>query len=113
MTKIIPLAALEERCPSLKLPDGREVEIRQIDGVGMQLMQLAQTGEPSLFWDVAWRCLPMLEEAEVRAFTLAQARTVVEIACGAAQRVLDALGESDAPAATGTPAPSSLTPSGS
>lgn len=113
MTKLIPLAALDEPCPSLLLPDGREVGIRQIDGIGMQLMQVAQDGDASLFWDVAARCLPALTPDEVRAFTLTQARTVVEIACGGAQRVLDALGESAAPTVTTPSAPPCAIPSGS
>lgn len=112
MAKIIPLAALEEPCPSIQLPDGRIVQIRQIDGVGMQLAQLAQD-DASLMWDIAIRCLPDLTAAEVRDFTASVVSNIVKIASGSAQGVLDALGESEAPAATGTPAPSSPTPSGS
>lgn len=111
MTKIIPLAALEEACPSLKLPDGRVVEIRQIDGVGMQLAQLARD-DASLMWDVAMRCLPGLTADEVRGFTASVVSNIVRIASGTAESVLTTVGESDAPAATGTPAPSSMTPSG-
>lgn len=111
-TKVILLSALEEPCPPLRLADGRDVVIRQIDGVGMQLLQLAQGGEALLFWDVAARCLPALSPDEVREFTLAQVRQIVEVACGAAQRVLDALGEDGAPTEMSPPAPSSTTLSG-
>ena len=111
-TKVILLAALEEPCPPLRLADGRDVVIRQVDGVGMQLLQSAQAGEALLFWEVAARCLPGLTTDEVFTFTLAQVRQIVEVACGAAQRVLDALGEDGAPTEMSPPAPSSTIPSG-
>jgi hypothetical protein len=109
MKKIISLAALEEPCPSLSLADGREVAIRQIDGVGMQLMQEAENN-PVIFWEVAARCLPDVPHAEVHAFTINQVRKVVEIACGAAERVIAALGEGSAPAEATPLAPTSSTP---
>ena len=113
MSTVIALAALDEPCPSLQLPDGSETPIRQIDGVGMQLLQIAQNGDASVFWDVAVRCLPGLTDATVREFTLGQVRRVVEIACGAAERVLKEIERPTAPAQTGTPALSSPTPSDS
>ena len=112
MSKVILLAALEEPCPSLQLADGREVAIRQIDGVGMQLLQTAQAGEVSLFWDVAARCLPELGKHEVDNLTITQAIRVVEIASGQAEKVLAAIERPSAPTETGTPAQSSTIPSG-
>ena len=110
-TKSMSLAALEEPCPALNLPDGRQVAIRQIDGIGMQLLQAAQNGDPTLFWDAAVRCLPALTVDEVRNFTLSQVVRVIEIASGQAERVLAEIQRPTAPAETGTLPPTSLTPS--
>lgn len=114
MSKTVLLSTLDERCPDLQLADGRTVPIREIDGIGMQLLQSMsdpETGTRVTYWDVAVRILPDLPEAEVRAMTLSQVAHLVSIACGSALKVLDALGESPAPATAGTPVPPPEIPS--
>jgi len=112
MSKVILLAALEEACPALQLPDGREVAIRQIDGIGMQLLQAAQEGDVALFWEAAARCLPDMAHDDVMKFTITQAVRVVEVASGQAERVLAAVERPAAPVETGPPAQPSPIPSG-
>jgi hypothetical protein len=113
MSKVILLAALDEPLPPLQLPDGRTVAIRQIDGIGMQILNQTQQGEFQLIWDVAARCLPELTIEQVRAFTLTQARQIVEVACGSAERVLADIERPTAPAETGPTAQPSAIPSAS
>lgn len=116
MAKLVLLSSITEPCPDLVLPDGRNVPIREVDGISMQLLYSMHDAGPDskvTYWDIAVRCLPTLPEQEVRAMTLSQAANIVSIACGSAMKVLDALGETPAPTTTGTPAPSTPTPSDS
>lgn len=83
MSKVIPLSSLEVPCGNIRLSDGREVAVRQIDGVCMQMLNGAQRDDATLFWQVAQRCLPSLSADEVALLTLSQVRSVVDIACGA------------------------------
>lgn len=93
MSKVILLSSLEVPCDSIRLSDGREVAVRQIDGVCFQMLQGARQGDITLFWRVAERCLPSLSAEDVAGLTLGQVRSVVEIACG------ESAASADAPAA--------------
>ncbi|MHB9005242.1 MAG: hypothetical protein ACYC6C_14545 [Coriobacteriia bacterium] len=90
MSKVILLSSLEVPCDSIRLTDGREVAVRQIDGVCMQMLKDLQRDDTTLFWRVAERCLPSLSAEEVAGLTLSQARAVVDIACGATAASADA-----------------------
>lgn len=83
MSKVILLSSLEVPCGSICLSDGREVAVRQIDGVGMKLLTNIEERSPETYWDIAARCLPGVTDSELHAMTLAQVTHVVALACGA------------------------------
>jgi len=113
MNKPLLLATIDERCPDLEMPDGRLVPIREIDGIGMQLLLAMNTQEhPDVtYWHIAERVLPDLSHDEVFGMTLSQVVRIVSIACGTAVKALDALGGAPAPESAGIPTPASETPS--
>lgn len=112
---VIRLADLAASPGSVILPDGRKVEVRPIDGIGMQLIQALQTGrEPMVLWDIVARCLGMARE-DVMGINMPQANAIIELASGRAQGVMQELGEDTGALAeakaTGAPPTASATSS--
>lgn len=103
---IITLAALNAPLPSVDLGAAGVHAVQHISGAAMQLVHAARQESDALqLWEAAALCLPTASREAVFDLSVTQVQAVISIASGAAEAVLEAVGNASVPATGDAPAP--------